>query len=255
MKSPNLIYIRHNKHTPAVAISSAPISFEDLTVVIKGTLEYTIDHQSITLHDGDAILIPKGALRKRKESGGDTDYISFNFKSDEPLDLPLVIRDALTSEIRLLVALCDDIYQKYYPDHEEPIEHLLATILVTMKNNLKRQSIHPLITEIIRYLHQNINRKITLSDIGQYTFFSPVYCDSIFKKEMGTSIIDYLLEERMHLAKQLLVEGSLSFRQIAESVGFSDYNYFARTFKKRTGYTPGQYRQSILSTSKKKASK
>lgn len=255
MNTPNLIYIRHNKHAPALSIPPDPISFEDLTLVLKGTLEYKIDHQSVILHDGDAILIPSGAMRERKESKEDTDYISFNFRCDEEHALPLLMEGILTNELRLLIALCDEINQKYYPDHEEPISHLLATLLVTLKNHFKRQSLHPLITEIIRYLHEHIAQKITLSDIGQHTFFSPVYCDSIFKKEMGTSIIDYLLEERIHLAKQLLVEGSLSFRQIAEAVGFSDYNYFARTFKKRTGYTPGQYRQSILSTSKKKANK
>lgn len=255
MNTPNLVYIRHNKHAPALAIPPQNISFDDLTLILKGVLEYTIDGEKILLHDGDAILIPNGALRERAHSEGDADYISFNFRCDEELSLPLVMKDVLSSEIRLLVALCDEINQKYYPDHEEPIAHLLAILLVTLENHYKRQTIHPLISEIIRYLHENISRKITLADIGQHTFFSPVYCDSIFKKEMGTSIIDYLLEERIHLAKQLLVEGTLSFRQIAETVGFPDYNYFARTFKKRTGYTPGQYRQMILTTRKKKTTK
>ena len=255
MKAPNLIYIRHNRHAPAIAIAPAPISFEDLTVVFKGTLEYTIDHQSITLQAGDAILIPSGAGRERKASEADADYISFNFETDEPLGLPLVLREAVSGEVRLLITLCDEMHQKYYPDHEEAVSHLLASLLVTLQNNLKRQSIHPLVTDIVRYLHEHITQRITLADIGQFTFFSPVYCDSIFKKEMGTSIIDYLLGERIHLAKQLLLEGSLSFRQIAEAVGFPDYNYFARTFKKRTGYTPGQYRQMIQASKKNKLGK
>ena len=244
--APDLAYFRHNKHAPATAIASGPVSFHDLTILLKGTLEYTINHQSITLHDGDMILIRSGSLRERKESETDADYVSFNFHSDETLDLPEVIRGGVTGELRLMLASCDEINQKYYPDHEEQISHLLAALLLTVKNHLKRETIHPLISEIIRYLRENMSQKITLADIGQHTFFSPVYCDAIFKKEMGTSIIDYLLEERIHTAKQLLVEGGLSFRQIAETVGFPDYNYFARTFKKRTGYTPGQYRQMIL---------
>ena len=121
---------------------------------------------------------------------------------------------------------------------------------MTLQSHLKTQSLHPLVSKIVRYLHENMSQKITLADIGQHTFFSPVYCDTVFKQEMGRSIIDYLLEKRIDEAKKLLIEGTVPLRQIAEAVGFPDYNYFARTFKKRTGYTPIQYRSMILISSK-----
>ena len=245
MKTPKLIYFRHNKNTPAFSILPKQMSFFDLTIVFKGTLEYCIDHQSITLHDGDAILIQKGALRERKATQDDTDYISFNFKFDDKIDLPIFIPNALSGEVLLLIAACDEIRQVHFSDYEEPISHLLSCLLITMKNNLKTQNSSPLVLKIICYLHENISQKITLSDIAQHTFFSPIYCDYVFKKEVGTSIINFLLEERIRLAKQLFAEGTLSLRQIAETVGFTDYNYFARIFKKRTGYTPGQYQKMV----------
>lgn len=245
MNTSKLIYVKHNKGVYALPISPNIIPYTELTIVSKGTMEYIVDRESIVLHEGDAILIPKGALRERKKGMEASDYISFNFLLDEELELPRFLPKILTRDVRFLIAACDEIQQIHISAYEEAISHLLNCVLVTIKSNLQRQSSHPLVEKIIRYLHENISEKITLSDIAQHTFFSAIYCDSVFKKEMGVSIIDYLLEERIGLAKQLLTEGSLSLRQIAETSGFSDYNYFARTFKKRTGYTPTQYRKSI----------
>lgn len=248
MNAPELIYVKHNKGVYALPIPPKNISFIELTIVCKGTMEYLVDRESIILHDGDAILIPRGALRERKEGLEVSDYISFNFFLDEGVELPVFLPKILTQDVRFLIAACDEIQQIHVSDYEEAISHLLNCLLVTVKSNLQRRSSHPLVEKIIRYVHENISEKITLSDIARHTFFSAIYCDSVFKKEMGVSIIDYLLGERIGLAKQLLTEGSLTLVQVAEAVGFTDYNYFARTFKKRTGYTPTQYRKNISSS-------
>ena len=245
MNTPKLIYVRHNKGILAPQIPRGTIAYVELTIVFKGTLEYGVDRQRVTLCDGDAVLIPQGAIREREAGQEDADYISFNFLVDEPLDMPCFLPSVLSSDVRMLIAACDEIYKIHFADHKEPVAHLLGCLLVTLRNNLQRQSTHPLVENIKRYLHENISQKITLSDIAKHTFFSAIYCDSVFKRETGRSIIDYLLEERINGAKQLLTEGTLSLQQISESVGFADYNYFCRTFKKRTGYTPVQYRKMI----------
>lgn len=251
MNLPKLIYVRHNQNLPASEILSSPIFFDELTLLVKGTLTYSVNGDPFVLHDGDLIWIRSRSVRARKQSDEVADYISFNFQSDETIELPTVMRNVFSGEIRLLLASCDEIMKRDYPHHEEPILHLLCCLILTLQNAWKRQSLHPLVKKITHYLHEHISDRITLSDIGEYTFFSPVYCDTIFKKEMGTSIIDYLLNERMNTAKQLLAEGSSSLKQVAESVGFSDYNYFSRAFKKRTGYTPGQYRRMLTDLAEK----
>ena len=246
MNDLELLLVRHNRQVPALEIvPSAPLPFDELTIVLKNSLEYTIDGKTVLLQSGDAIYVPTGAIRARREETEVGDYISFNFHSEERQELPTCIKGAVTNEIRLQIAVCDELIQKYYPDHEDKITHLLACLLLTLQSQLKSQSLPPLVSAIVRYLHENLSNKITLADIGQHTFFSPVYCDTVFKQEMGRSIIDYLLEKRIDEAKKLLIEGTVPLRQVAEAVGFSDYNYFARTFKKRTGYSPVQYQRTI----------
>ena len=89
-------------------------------------------------------------------------------------------------------------------------------------------------------------KRITLEDIGKLTFFSPIYCDTVFKKDTGRSIIDHLIERRIDEAKKLLSSPDLSLSKISELCGFADYNYFCRVFKKRVGVTPGAYRKTMM---------
>ena len=245
MEDLKLILVRHNRETPAAEMLPAPIPYCELTVVLKGSLEYFVDGKSVTVSAGDIIYIPEGSLRARSGAEEAGDYVSFNFRSDKAWNLPVLMSDCLINEIRLQIALCDALIQKYYPDHEDKITPLLLCMLLSLESHLKEQSLNPIVSSIVRYLHENLSKRITLADIGRHTFFSPAYCDTVFKKEMGRSIIDYLLEQRIEEGKSLLIERGIPLSQIAEAVGFPDYNYFARTFKKRTGYTPMQYRNML----------
>ncbi len=244
MKNLNLFFIRHNRSTPAKRLVRSKIPFYDLTVLLKGALEYTIDGEKINLSAGDCILIRKNSLRERTLSKNGVDYISFNFTVLPESKLPVKLENCVSGEVRMIIAACDEILKKY-PDGEELAEPLLECILRLFQSHLERGRFTPLTSQIIHFLRANLASKITLADVGKITFFSPVYCDTVFKRDTGRSIVDYLLDERIAEAKKLLLEGALSLKQIAEQVGYADYNYFSRTFKKRAGFTPTQYRKTV----------
>ena len=165
----------------------------------------------------------------------------------KPVKLPLKLEGAVANDVLLLVAACDEISRTPSLDTDtmEKISHLLSCILLIMKDRVRQTEYSPLTLKIMQYLQSNFSERITLDDIGRLTFFSPNYCENVFKRETGRSVIDYLLQIRMEAAKRLLSEGSLSLGAVAETVGFDDYNYFSRVFKKRTGYTPTEYKKLI----------
>lgn len=241
-----LSFARHNPANPADTIESHQIAYYDLTLVLNGTLFYLVDGKEVVLQGGDAILIPPGSMRERHASTDNTDYVSFNFTSTYPFALPLHIEDALHSDALFLISAFDKINGRSYLDHKEENEHLLACLLLVLENRVKARGIHPLVRTIMKYVHGHLGERITLEDIGRETFFSPIYCDTLFKKETGRSIIDYVIEKRIDQAKRLLLEGSVPLSDIAELLGFHDYNYFSRVFKKRSGYTPSAYRRLML---------
>ena len=237
----NLHYVRHNVNGMAPKILPKHVPYNDLTILIKGRLDYTIDGREIELNSGDLIFIREGAVRARKASEESVDYISFNFTCHREVKLPDVLKDAVHSDVSLLIAAYDKIGGSPYFDNNEKNEHLLACLISVLEDRAERQKFSPLTLKIMKYIRSNLGNKVTLGDIGAITFFSPIYCDTVFKRETGSSIIDYLLDARIDEAKKLLLEGTMSLREISEAVGFNDYNYFSRAFKLRSGYPPSVY--------------
>lgn len=240
-----MIYARHNRQGPAGGVASHPISYYELTMVFRGSLTYRVNGQPMTVQAGDALYMPKGTLRYRADSPDCADYISFNFDTDTPPRLPTLIRGGVDRQVRLLVEVFDEVSTRQYLDNREKICHILSCILLALADQVRTAQYNPITVRIMRYLHAHFAEKITLQRIGELTAFSPVYCDTVFRQEVGKPIVEYLLSIRVDEAQKLLMDGGLSIAQIAERTGFSDANYFCRVFKKRTSHTPSGYRKRL----------
>lgn len=114
--------------------------------------------------------------------------------------------------------------------------HLSANRLVSSS----RQTLGYLIKQ---YVRKNLKKKITLSDISQRLHCSTVTLTEGFRKEFGITIMQYVQEERMKLARELLSGTALSVTDIAERCGFPDVEYFSRCFKKKEGLSPSEWRK------------
>lgn len=243
MNNINVMYAHHRVDVYAMKISATQIPYYDLTVLLRGTLKYEINGEPLTLCAGDAICLPPTTRRVREAGTQRADFISFNFTLEGELHLPLKMEKAVGNDILLLIAAYDELSRHAHGDTDKKTAHLIACILLILEDRVKEKRYSSLTLKIMEYLHANLSSRITLEAIGEMSFFSPVYCDTVFKRETGSSIIDYLIEERIAQAKRLIAEDVLSLGTIAEKSGFSDYNYFSRVFKKRTGYTPSQYKR------------
>jgi len=250
MNELDLIYVRHHTDAKSTKISPSVIRYYELTLLLRGNLCYTANGEKVEMNQGDVICLPPDTIRTRASGGERSDYISFNFTSKSKIELPIKMEKAVGNDLLLLIAAYDEISRKAYLDTldtKAKTVHLLACILLILEDKAKETSYNPLTLRIMEYLHSNFSQKITLGDIGKVSFFSPNYCENVFKRETGRSIIDYLLEVRMTEAKKLLAEGAASLSAVSDAVGFDDYNYFSRVFKKRTGYTPSEYRKLTAS--------
>jgi YesN/AraC family two-component response regulator len=101
------------------------------------------------------------------------------------------------------------------------------------------------IRQVIRY----INSAFAMCDLGLDTAakefgYSPTYLSRLFKSETGVSLIDYVNMVRIHNAKKLLDAPGRKAYEVAKTVGYNNYNYFSKNFKKITGYTISEYRDS-----------
>lgn len=93
------------------------------------------------------------------------------------------------------------------------------------------------------YIEENYSKDLILDDVSKELNISPYYFSKLFKKRTGSTFIEYLTNIRIEKAKQLLRNSSKSMKEICMEVGYSDANYFSRTFKKNVGVTPSEYKE------------
>jgi AraC family transcriptional regulator len=124
------------------------------------------------------------------------------------------------------------------------IIHLLrqystVTRTITSENrNLTRVQLQ----EAIDYIHSNLDRDLSLFQIAKVINISPTYFASLFKRAMGTSPHQYVIQQRVEQAKVMLSKTDLAIADIALQVGFSSQSHLTQQFKRLTGVTPKQVR-------------
>ena len=100
-----------------------------------------------------------------------------------------------------------------------------------------------LMQQVRQYLERNYMYDISQESVSDILNFSPPYFSKLFKQHFGVTFVEYLTELRIHAAQELLQDPMKSAAEVAGMVGYEDANYFVKTFKKKTGMTPTQYRR------------
>lgn len=101
----------------------------------------------------------------------------------------------------------------------------------------------PVVLSIIKYLSENCEREITLSDLKDRFFLSKASICFNFKKAMGCTVNEYLTELRLNKAKKYLETSHKGIEEISYLCGFSSAAYMGYVFKKKTGLSPLNYRK------------
>jgi len=109
---------------------------------------------------------------------------------------------------------------------------------------IRRNRSAKVIEQVIKYMEKEYSKNLTLDGLAQTFYYSPCYLSHIFKKELGTTVTDYLNQIRVEAAKKILLETDKSVARVAAEVGFNSESYFSRVFKKLVGLPPGEFRQA-----------
>ena len=104
---------------------------------------------------------------------------------------------------------------------------------------------NPYLTGVVETIRENISGKIEIKKIANQAGMSTSSLYRLFKNEMGISPIEFIILEKIKLAKQYLSNKDVYIKNVSYEAGFEDTNYFIRLFKHYEGITPKQYQQLL----------
>lgn len=104
-------------------------------------------------------------------------------------------------------------------------------------------SSHNSVQMMIDYTEKHYQEDISIQNLAEYCSINPNYASQIFRQETGGTFVSYLTSLRIEHAAWLLAHSDQTVFAIATQVGYSDYFYFAKVFKKVKGCTPTAYRK------------
>lgn len=257
-------------------IQSFPVHWHkemEIIYVVNGHGTVTVQTTKYNLCEGDIILIQPETLHSIEQLDNqhmeyfniifdfnllesDTSYCYINFlkpiyerrktvpvyiKDNEPLS------DLITPHIKYLI---DNRKQKFSGDELMVKSNLYAIIhhinkfcTETSDSSLKLESNYNKIKEVLMYVHTHYSEKLTVENAATLINYSPNYFSKLFRELTGTSFIQYVINYRLDIASEKLINTKLTITEIAEETGFSNLPYFTRSFTAKYGSTPNAYRK------------
>ncbi|WP_116789085.1 AraC family transcriptional regulator [Flavobacterium psychrotrophum] len=219
------------------------------TVIVPGNVEMKIDFPEASVqnptqclalaidHDkiNDTLHFLNERYPKQDSFGWRLNHENYFFYNNTELAATLnkLIRECMGTSVTK-DALADLALQ-------ELLVRIVQTQTVQQSNTGKLTDSNSPIVAIAEYIRANITAPVNLKDLSEKACMSTTSFYRYFKRELGMSPIEFILNEKIKHAKQLLKNPGIQINEVCFMSGFDDCNYFIRLFKKHEGITPKQY--------------
>ncbi|WP_183557405.1 AraC family transcriptional regulator [Mucilaginibacter sp. SP1R1] len=118
--------------------------------------------------------------------------------------------------------------------------------LHVIKDNMNQLSTGNRFAYILQYIKSHLAEKLSIDALSQMAYMSKASFFRSFKHELGVSPVDYIIKERIQLAKQLMHNPYCSIADACFKAGFNNQHYFSRAFRKIEGTTPSVYKARTI---------
>lgn len=251
--------IAYFRYTPGEACAHKCKGF-CIHYILSGKLKVNgiiIDKSHAYLHSGDTDYTAAAVCDSPREE------VSINFSGHSAHSLLKKLN--LDTDFSVFPSYYNDkigdiIKEAIHSDYtSKNIDYSLLSILYSAISYLPSrtfsQIIHPItpqsdysnvyIQKACSYIENNYFKQITVADIALHVNISTGHLLRLFKQILNRTPQRYLTGYRMHIAKTLLVETTMSISEIANAVGYPDARHFSQLFRSRSGFTPSQYRKIV----------
>jgi two-component system response regulator YesN len=138
-------------------------------------------------------------------------------------------------------------YDKLRQIYDRHIGDAGREIIILKRDYIEHEtSENAILLKIQNFIDENLSRDVSLVRLAEVVHFNPTYLSRLFKLKKGITLSDYIDDLRIEKANRYLASGELKVHEIAELVGYESSTNFGRFYKKKTGITPQEYRDSVL---------
>ena len=242
--------------------------FTELFYVVDGKGEFNIQGQRFPVKPNDFVIInPQVEHTELSSPDEPLEYIVLGINGLSFSNLTPVsegghpfsffnLRDEQKDILRYLNAMVQEATSQSM-SYELVCHNLLEILLIKILRHQhfdlevgKQSKATKDISFIKHYLETYYHESIQLEDLASMTHLSRCYISHSFKKEIGMSPMEYLIDIRIKESKILLRTTNYSISQVADIVGFTTPTYFSKQFRKSTGISPTDYREQYQGVQK-----
>ena len=250
--------------------------FWELVYADKGDLICKIEDNETIIKEGEAIFHKPGVTHAHRADGRrapNVFIVSFECKNEAIRyfeDKKMALDKGL---IRFIFAIIEESKRTFDLPYSDPelkkmkllespalggqqlIKNYLELLLINLMRNdaernsseavfLPREQFDERISDrVIEYMKEHVTERLSVDDICKVLHYNKSYIFRQFKKTTGSSLMAYFVKMKVQKAKEMLRESDMAVSAISDTLSFDSPNYFSKTFKKVTGYTPSTYRK------------
>lgn len=237
-----LLYITNGNGTFIFSNEEVPVKEHDL-IIINPNIEHT--EKSADDHPLEYIALGIQGLAFSSPDDIGSQVTFYNYKQEKEIYL---------SYLQQLIEEMEN--QK--EDYELIVQNILEILLLKMMRKktftlekTSKQKINKDIAFIKNYIKQHFREDINLDTLAEVSHMNKYYLAHSFKKSVGVSPIEYLIQTRIRESKILLETTNYPISNISTITGFSSQSFFAQSFKRVTNESPSQYRNAKNSKNNK----
>ena len=154
------------------------------------------------------------------------------------------------AELHTIECILEDMRAEYegnLPDRDNVIVSYLEILITKLIRKLYPSALtsdknEKMWQNLLLYIHENLDKRLSLSELAKKCFYNPSYFSRVFKERFGITLADYLTRERTECAAKLLLSTDYTTEHIATICGYGDKSGLYRAFRKEYGVTPSEYR-------------
>lgn len=256
--SAKLLYITKAKYEKDWHSTKHTHHFTELLYVLKGAGTVLVSNDAFHVKEHDLIIInPNIEHTEKSAADHPLEYIalgieglSFSHPNDSGSSATFYnYKDEREEYLFYLKRLLEEA-QNQQENYDLMVQHLLDILLLKMLRKkaftlekTSTQKITKDIAYIKKFIKQHFREDINLDTLAEVSHINKYYLAHSFKKVMGISPIEYLIQIRIHESKILLETTNYPISNISTVSGFSSQSFFSQSFKRVTHMTPSQYRK------------